>query len=55
MVERIPDAKEPYEPPVVRKVKLVPDEVAVTGCKSNMVTTTICRNGSVLVNFNRGS
>jgi hypothetical protein len=55
MVDRAPDEKEPYEPPVVRKVKLVPDEVAVTGCKSNMVTTTICRNGSVLVNFSRGS
>ncbi|HSD28551.1 MAG TPA: hypothetical protein VLL75_14710 [Vicinamibacteria bacterium] len=47
--------REPYEPPVVRKVKLVPDEVAVTGCKSNMITPNVCRNGSRLVNFNRGS
>jgi hypothetical protein len=50
-----PPVKEPYEPPAVRKVKLVPDEVAVTGCKSNMVAATVCRNGSLLTNFNRGS
>jgi hypothetical protein len=51
----LPSVREPYEPPVVRKVKLVPDEVAVTGCKSNMIAPTVCRNGSRLVNFNRGS
>jgi len=55
MADRTPDEKEPYEPPVVRKVKLVPDEVAVTGCKTNMVTPSICRNGNVLTNFSQGS
>ena len=47
--------REPYEPPGIRKVKLVADEVAVTGCKSNMVTPSVCRNGAQLVNFSRGS
>jgi hypothetical protein len=57
MVKRpAPPVREPYEPPTVRKVKLVPDEVAVTGCKSNMLPgLNVCRNGSLLVNFNRGS
>jgi hypothetical protein len=50
-----PPVREPYEPPTVRKVKLVPDEVAVTGCKSNMIGLNVCRNGSQLVNFSRGS
>jgi hypothetical protein len=35
----------PYEPPRVRKVKLVPDELAVSGCKSTMITTELCRRG----------
>jgi hypothetical protein len=34
-----------YEPPKVRKVKLVPDELAVAGCKSTMITSTLCRRG----------
>ena len=56
MVKRpAPSVREPYEPPMVRKVKLVPDEIAVTGCKSNMIAPTVCRKGSLLVNFNRGS
>jgi hypothetical protein len=50
-----PSVREPYEAPTVRKVKLVPDEVAVTGCKSNMVGATVCRTGSRFINFNRGS
>jgi hypothetical protein len=39
----------PYEPPRVRKVKLVPDELAVAGCKSNMITPTLCRRGPAQV------
>lgn len=35
----------PYEAPRVRKVKLVPDELAVAGCKSTMITPTLCRRG----------
>jgi hypothetical protein len=48
-------ARQPYEPPRVRRVKLVPDEVAVAGCKSNMVGAQVCRRGGVLVNRFRGS
>lgn len=35
----------PYEPPRLRKVKLVPDELAVAGCKSTMITPELCRRG----------
>ena len=49
--------KEPYEPPRVRKIKLVPDELAVTGCKSTPVggNQLVCRRGAVLVNRTIGS
>jgi hypothetical protein len=50
-----PPKRRPYEPPRVRKVKLVPDELAVAGCKSQMVGTQVCRRGGVLVNRFRGS
>jgi hypothetical protein len=50
-----PKAKEPYEPPRIRKIKLVPDELAVTGCKSVIVGTNVCRIGGRFVNFSRGS
>jgi hypothetical protein len=56
MVKRpAPSVREPYEPPLVRKVKLVPDEVAVTGCKSNMIGLNVCLSGSRLINFGKGS
>jgi hypothetical protein len=50
-----PVPRQPYEPPRVRRIKLVPDEVAVAGCKSNMVGAQVCRRGGVLVNRFRGS
>jgi hypothetical protein len=40
--------RQPYEPPLVRKVKLVPGEVAVAGCKSVRVTANLCRRGTQL-------
>jgi hypothetical protein len=40
--------REPYETPLVRKVKLVPGEVAVAGCKSVRVTANLCRRGTQL-------
>lgn len=48
-------AKLPYEPPRIRKVKLAADELAVAGCKSQMVGTEVCLRGGVLVNRFRGS
>jgi hypothetical protein len=47
--------KLPYEPPRIRKVKLAADELAVAGCKSQMVGTEVCLRGGVLVNRFRGS
>jgi hypothetical protein len=52
-----PPAREPYEPPRIRKIKLVPDELAVTGCKSTPVggSPVVCRRGMVIVNRTIGS
>jgi hypothetical protein len=50
-----PAQKRPYESPRIRKVKLAPDELAVAGCKSQMVGTEVCLRGGVLVNRFRGS
>jgi hypothetical protein len=50
-----PKPKQTYEPPRIRKVKLVPDELAVTGCKAVMVGVNVCRIGGKFVNFSKGS
>ena len=49
-----PSAKLAYEAPRIRKVKLAADELAVAGCKSQMVGTEVCLRGGVLVNRFRG-
>jgi hypothetical protein len=38
-------AKEPYEPPRIRKVKLVAGELAVAHCKSVQVAPNVCKKG----------
>jgi len=38
--------RQPYEPPAVRKVKLVAGEIAVAGCKSVQVAPSFCRKGT---------
>jgi hypothetical protein len=50
LVEK-PVAKQPYEPPDVVRVKLVPDELAVIGCKTlkgagpaSSCVRTMCKN-----------
>jgi hypothetical protein len=45
---RRPAAREAYEPPLIRKVKLVPGEIAVAGCKSSQVAPNTCRRGTQL-------
>jgi hypothetical protein len=50
-----PADKRAYESPRIRKVKLAADELAVAGCKSQMVGTEVCLRGGVLVNRFRGS
>ncbi len=57
MTEKKTAAREPYEPPKVRKVKLAGDELAVAGCKSTPVggSRNVCRRGGVVTNRSIGS
>ncbi len=48
-------AKATYETPRIRKVNLVADELAVTGCKRNMVSANVCNRGGTLINSAQGS
>ena len=47
--------KEPYETPQVRKVKLVPDELAAGACKKQQVFPEFCNKGGIIVNRQIGS
>jgi hypothetical protein len=47
--------RQPYEPPLVRKVKLLPGEVAVAGCKSVRIAPNVCRRGAQLISRTIGS
>jgi hypothetical protein len=47
--------KEAYETPRVRKVKLVPDELAVGACKKQQVAAQFCNKGGIIVNRDIGS
>jgi hypothetical protein len=47
--------KEPYEPPRIRKVKLVAGEVAVAHCKSIQIAPNVCRRGAIVTNKTIGS
>jgi hypothetical protein len=47
--------KEAYETPRVRKVKLVPDELAVGACKKQQVAPQFCNKGGIIVNRDIGS
>ncbi len=45
----------PYEPPRIRKIKIVPEELAAAACKKIKVSGNVCRIGSKLVNKQIGS
>jgi hypothetical protein len=46
----------PYEAPAVRRIKLIPDEVAAGNCKAVQVFPNVCRQaGGILKNFTIGS
>jgi len=47
--------KQAYEPPRIRKVKLVAGEVAVAACKSVRIALNVCRRGAVITNKTIGS
>ena len=49
------ELKESYVAPEVMRIKLFGDEMAVTACKSIMVASGVCKNGSVFVNLGQGS
>jgi hypothetical protein len=48
-------SRQPYEPPLIRKVKLVPGEVAVAGCKSVRIAPNVCRRGVQIIARTIGS
>lgn len=48
--------REPYDPPAIRRIKLVPEEVAAGNCKAVQVFPNVCRQpGGILKNFTIGS
>ena len=48
-------SREPYEPPRIRKITIVPEELAAAACKKTMLISFICRVGSKLINRLQGS
>jgi hypothetical protein len=48
-------SREPYEPPRIRKIKIIPDELAAGACKQTMIISTICLYNSRLINRLKGS
>ena len=49
------DPRQPYEPPQIRKIKIVPEELAAAACKKTMVISTICNKSGKLINRLQGS
>jgi len=49
------EPRQPYEPPQLRKITIVPEELAVAACKKTMISPNVCRAGSKLVNKTQGS
>jgi hypothetical protein len=49
------DSREPYEPPRIRKIKIVPEELAAAACKKTMESGKMCRVGVKLINRLQGS
>ena len=49
------ETRQPYEPPQIRKITIVPEELAVAACKKTMQSPNVCRAGVKLVNKTQGS
>ena len=47
--------RKPYEPPVIRRIKIVPEELAAAACKKVRISDNVCRVGGKLVNKLIGS
>jgi hypothetical protein len=55
MTEKTTDRRLPYEPPRLRKIRIVPEELAAGGCKVTGPSTRTCRQGQKIVNRTHGS
>jgi hypothetical protein len=47
--------RQPYEPPQLRKITIVPEELAAAACKKVRISNNVCRVGGKLVNKAIGS
>ena len=47
--------RQPYESPRIRKIKIVPEELAAAACKKTMIIGTICNLSGKLINRLQGS
>jgi hypothetical protein len=48
-------SRQPYEPPEIRRIKVVPEELAAAACKKVRISNNVCRVGGKLVNKTIGS
>jgi hypothetical protein len=48
-------SREPYEPPRIRKITIVPEELAAAACKKSMVSGSTCKVGVKWINKLQGS
>lgn len=48
-------SREPYEPPRIRKITIVPEELAAAACKKTMIKPNTCQVGVKLINKRQGS
>jgi hypothetical protein len=55
MTEKATGRRLPYEPPRLRKIRIVPEELAATGCKVSGPSRVTCRQGGKIVNRTWGS
>jgi hypothetical protein len=47
--------RQPYEPPRIRKIKIVPEELAAAACKKTMLNANTCNLSGKLINKKQGS
>jgi hypothetical protein len=55
MTEKARETRLPYEPPRLRKIRIVPEELAAVGCKVTGPSHVTCRRGGRIVNRTHGS
>ena len=55
VTDRAASKKEPYEAPVIRRIRLIADELAVGACKRIRVATDVCNKTGTFINRTIGS